>query len=64
MILTELLAKELGLTITLYERTFCQMAGHFSRFIGKLSIIRVQLYDGLELVVSGIRVMAAADNKI
>lgn len=32
--------------------------------MGKLGPTRLQLHDSLELVVDGIRVMAAADNKL
>ena len=49
-ILLESLAKELDLL-----RTFCQAANHVRHFIGKLGNVKVQLHDGLELMVGGIR---------
>ena len=39
------------------------MTGHIGQFLGKLGTVKVQLHDGLELMVGGIRVVAAADNK-
>ena len=51
IILSESLAKELGLPITPYKGTFRQVAGHIGYFIGKLGTTKVQLYNGLELVV-------------
>ena len=56
--------KKLALPITLYERTFRQVAGHIGHFIGKLDIVKVQLHDDLELVMCGIKVMTAADYKL
>ena len=53
-ILSESLAKDLGLPITPYKRAFHQAAGHIGCFIGKLSTIKVQMHYGLELVVGGI----------
>ena len=44
--------------------TFCQVADHVGHFIGKLGTIKVQLHDGLELVMGGARVMTAANNKL
>ena len=64
MILLKLLAKELGLPITPYEGTICQVAGYIGHFIGKLSTVKVQLYDYIELVGGKIKVIAAAGNKL
>ena len=49
--------------ITPYDRIFRQAASYIERFISKLGTIKVQLHDGLELVVGGINVLAAADNQ-
>ena len=64
MILSESLAKDLGLPLTPYQGTFCQAAGHIGWFIDKLGTVKVHLHDGLELVVGRIKVIAAADNKL
>ena len=61
---SESLAKVLGLPITPYEGTFRQAACHVGCFTGKLSTVKVQLHDGLELVVGGIKVMVTAHNKL
>ena len=63
-ILSESLAKELGLPIATYKGTLHQVTGYIGHFIGKPGTIKVQLQDSLELMVGGIRVMAAADNKL
>ena len=64
MIVLELLTKELGLPITPYERTFRWAAGHVGHFIGKLGPVKVQVHNGLEQMLGGIRVIAAADNTL